>query len=159
VTSALEALLAARQVDVAVLESDELRKILTVHPRYDDAERELFYRQMTWIGALLVEHGVPVIFDATANRRRYRDPAKRQIAGLLEVWVDCPLEVCMARDPKGIYRAAREGAAGNVPGFESAYEPPDHPAVVVDGVGENPESAARRVVEKLEERGYLTRGI
>jgi adenylylsulfate kinase len=159
VARSLESLLAALQVDVAVLESDALRKILTVDPQYGDEERERFYRQMTWIGALLVEHGVPVIFDATANRRRYREPAGRRIARFLEVWVDCPLDVCMARDPKGIYRQAREGVAGNVPGLQAAYEPPEDPAIVVRGDTESPESAARRIVAKLEESGYLERAI
>ena len=53
--------------------------IFTPRPRYDEEEREAFYRQMVYIGALLTQHGVPVIFDATANRRRYRDQARQQI--------------------------------------------------------------------------------
>ena len=65
-----------RGIDVAVLESDVLRRIFTVRPQYDEQEREAFYRQMVYIGTLLTQHGVPVIFDATANRRRYRDQAR-----------------------------------------------------------------------------------
>ena len=113
-----------RGVDVAVLESDALRQIFTPHPHYDEQERATFYRQLVYVGTLLTRHGVPVIFDATANRRTYRDGARQQIPRFLEVYVDCPLETCMSRDPKGIYRKAREGAANTVPGLQAAYEPP-----------------------------------
>jgi adenylylsulfate kinase len=142
-------------MDVAVLESDALRPIFTPHPRYDDEERDTFYAQMVFVGALLTRHGVPVIFDATANRRRYRDQARQEIAKLLEVYVDCPLETCIARDPKGIYRAAREGASTTVPGLQAAYEPPRNPDVVVHGDRDAPEVAAQRIIAKLAEKNYL----
>jgi adenylylsulfate kinase len=110
---------------------------------------------MVYIGALLTKHGVPVIFDATANRRRYRDAAREQIPRFMEVYVECPLEICIGRDPKGIYRKAHEGEADTVPGLQSAYEPPDKPELVVDGSQEQPETAARRVISKLAEKGYI----
>jgi adenylylsulfate kinase len=61
VAAALKAQLAARGIDAVVLESDVLRQIFTVHPRYDEAERDVFYRQISYVGELLVKHGVPVI--------------------------------------------------------------------------------------------------
>ena len=147
--------LSARGVDVAVLESDALRRVFTPHPRYDEEERQVFYGAMVYVGRLLTEHGVSLIFDATANRRAYRDRAREQIPKFLEVFVDCPLAVCIARDPKGIYRKALEKTATTVPGVQVAYEPPEHPDVVVKGDQELPAIAAQRVVAKLIERGYL----
>jgi len=151
IAAKLIAQLNARGVDVALLESDELRKIFTPHPRYDPEERDMFYRQMVYIGALLTHHGVPVIFDATANRRVYRDWARKQISKFVEVYVECPLATCIARDPKGIYRRAREGEAQTLPGLQAAYEAPEKPEVVLEGDREAPEDAARRVITKLEE--------
>lgn len=151
----LRGMLVARNVNVAVLESDALRLVLTPNPRYDDAERETFYGAMVYIGRLLAAHGVSVIFDATANRRAFRDKARREIARFLEVHVDCPLPVCEARDPKGIYRKAREGKAANVPGVHAEYEPPLHPDLVIRGDTEKPAEAARRIVAALVERGYI----
>jgi len=156
--TSLKAQLADRGIDAAVLESDVLRQILTLHPRYDEQEREAFYRQMVYIGTLLTRHGVPVIFDATANRRCYRDRAREEIPRFIEVYVDCPLEICIARDPKGIYRKAREGEANTVPGVQSAYEPPEKPDVIVNGGQDMPEAAARSVIVKLAEKGYLRNG-
>jgi adenylylsulfate kinase len=155
VAEALHAELAGRGVNVAVLESDALRRILTPDPRYDEPERDTFYGGMTYIGWLLTRHGVSVIFDATANRRDYRDRARRRIAQFLEVHVDCPLSVCESRDPKGIYRRARAGKAANVPGIQAEYEPPLQPDLVVRGDTEKPADAGRRIVAALVERGWL----
>jgi adenylylsulfate kinase len=156
VSRALASELGARGIDAAVLESDAMRTVFTPHPGYSEEERNIFYNQMTWIGALLVHHGVPVIFDATANRRSFREAARRVIPRFIEVYVHCPLEVCIARDPKGIYRRARQFEASSVPGMQAPYEPPEEPDVVVEGDREDPDSAARRVVTKLLEKGYIT---
>lgn len=153
ITHALKTQLNDRGVDVAVLESDTLRKVFGADQPYTVEGREAFYRQMIFVGTLLVEHGVPVIFDATANRRAYRDRARREIARFIEVYVDVPLSTCMARDPKGIYRSAVAGEATNVPGLQDPYEPPESPDVIVHG--DNPESDARRIVDKLVGDGYL----
>jgi adenylylsulfate kinase len=151
IAKALKAQLADRGVDVAVLESDVLRKVFAGD--YDAKGREAFYRQMAFVGALLAEHGVPVVFDATANRRAYRDQARREIGKFIEVYVDVPLATCLARDPKGIYRSAAAGQAAGVPGLQDPYEPPELPEIVVQG--EIPESDARRIIQKLIEKGYL----
>ena len=155
VSSALEKELASLGVNVAVLESDALRKVFTPNPRYDEEERDLFYGAVAHVGRILTEHGVSVIFDATANRRAYRDRARREIARYLEVFVDCPLAVCMARDPKGIYRRGKEGSAAGVPGLTADYEPPTAPDVVVRGETEAPEVTAHRIVRKLIEKRYV----
>ena len=147
---ALKAVLAARGIDCAVLESDVLRAVLTPQPCFDEQERDTFYNQMAFIGALLTQHGVAVIFDATANRREHRDGARRRIAKFLEVWVNSPLEICMARDPKGIY-----GKGVTVPGLQVAYEPPMSPDVVIQGDREDSGEAAQRIVAVLVQRGYV----
>jgi adenylylsulfate kinase-like enzyme len=95
------------------------------------------------------------VFDATGNRRAYRDAARRRIARFAEVFVDTPLEVCAARDPKGLYRAAREGRSATLPGAQAAYEPPEHPELAIRGDAGTPEEGARAVIALLEGRGWL----
>lgn len=151
----LTAQLAARGVDVAVLESDALRKVFVRHPVYNEEEREIFYEQMVYVGVLLTRHGVPVIFDATANRLQYREKARQQISKFLEIYVDSPLGVYIQRDPKGIYRLALEGKADAVPGLQVEYESPEKPDLIVHGDNESPERAASRIIERLVEKGYL----
>jgi adenylylsulfate kinase-like enzyme len=107
---------------------------------------------------MLVLNGVPVIVDATANLRAYRERARDAIPRFLEVHVRCPLAVCQARDPKGIYRRGAEGTARDVPGVSAPFEPPLKPEVVVDGEREDPAAAARRIVSALEKQGSLPGG-
>jgi adenylylsulfate kinase len=156
VTAALAEHLGKTGIAFTVLESDRMRKIFSDNPQYDERERELFYGSLAFIGGVLVEHGVSVIFDATANRRSYRKRAREHIARFVEVFVDCPLEVCAIRDPKGIYRMAREGKASNVPGLQASYEPPENPDIVIHADREDPQEAARRIMEMLTAKGLLS---
>jgi adenylylsulfate kinase len=145
----------ARGTEAAVLESDVLRTQLTPFPRYDEAERDFVYGALAQLGALLVARGRPVIFDATANRRRYRDAARAAIARFAEVHVDTPLEACRARDVKGLYRAAREGKSSALPGAQAPYEAPAAPELVVHGDRGTPAEGAASVMRWLGERGWL----
>jgi adenylylsulfate kinase len=139
-------LLHERGVEASVLESDVMRTQLTPFPRYDDPDRNFFYSSLADFGVLLVDAGRPVIFDATANRRAYRDAARRRIGRFAEVHVDTPLEVCRARDPKGLYRQ----------GMQIPYEPPLAPELVVRGAGGTPLAAAEEVLALLEQRGWVS---
>ncbi len=112
---------------------------------------------MAHVGAMFVAHGVPVVFDATANRRAYRDEARRLIPRFVEVFVDCPLEACVARDPKGLYRKALAGSIATLPGVQTTYEPPERPDVHIRSDREEPEAGARRIIDDLVERGLLTK--
>jgi adenylylsulfate kinase len=142
-------------VKVTILESDALRKVFSTSPSYDDRDREYFYASLAFIGRLLTEHGISVILDATANRRSYRDRARQHIPRFLEVFVDCPLAICIQRDPKGIYRKASTGEASHVPGLQAAYEPPNDPDVVIHGDSDNAADAGHRIIEVLIRRGFL----
>ena len=155
IARALEERIKARGVKVQILESDEVRKSLTPRPTYTEDEREAFYRALVYIGELLVKHGVNVVFDATANKRVYRDEARRRLSRFLEVYVKCPLEVAINRDPKGLYRKALRGEITELPGLQKPYEEPLNPEVVVEADRERPEDAAAKIERKLKELGYL----
>jgi len=110
---------------------------------------------MVYIGRLLVENGVNVIFAATANKCHHRAWARGAIDKLVEVYVKCPLETCMARDSKGIYAKALAGEATTVPGLQDSYEPPESPEVVVETDRQSPQECARQIVARLEELTLL----
>ncbi|OGW54814.1 MAG: hypothetical protein A2Z46_04110 [Nitrospirae bacterium RBG_19FT_COMBO_55_12] len=148
VTRELVKKLEAQGTRVVVLESDEMRKILTPEPTYSPEERDWFYRTLALLGALLTRSGVNVVFDATANKRAYRDHARALIQRFIEVYVDCPIEICRKRDPKGIYARASSGRATGVPGVQASYEPPLRPELTVDGQA-SPETGAKAIVNKL----------
>jgi adenylylsulfate kinase len=151
IARALLEVLHARGVDAAVLESDVMRTQLTPFPRYDDADRDAFYSLLAGIAAVVVSREKPVILDATANRRAYRDAARKAIPRFAEVYVDTPLEVCAARDTKGLYK---KGAA--LPGVGAPYEPPLAPELVVHGDRGSPQQGAAAIVELLRRKGWLS---
>ena len=132
IVSALTPQLEAMGFVVEVLESDEVRRVLTPIPTYSEAERDLFYRALAFTGQRLVAHGVTVVFDATAHRRVYRDFARSVIPRFIEVAVECPLATCMERDKKGTYRKGRSGESHTVPGLQSPYEAPLSPDLRID---------------------------
>jgi len=140
-------LLHDKAVDAAVLESDVMRTQLTSFPRYDDADRDFFYGTLAEFGVLLARRGRPIIFDATANRRRYRDAARSGIDRFCEVYVDTPLAVCRARDPKGLYRS---GSLADL-----AYEPPARAELVLSGERLTPAQAAEEIISYLRTRRWL----
>ncbi len=154
ITRELVKQLRASRVSVVVLESDEMRKILTPAPTYSDEERSRFYRALALIGALLTRSGINVIFDATANKRAYRDQARQAINKFLEVYVVCPQDICVKRDPKGIYAQAALKTATNVPGIQAAYEPPVSPDLTLDGQA-LPALEASRIMDTLKQRLYI----
>jgi adenylylsulfate kinase len=144
-----------RGVRVQILDSDQLRQVLTPEPSYSREERDWFYRTMAYIGQLLTQNGVNVIFAATANRRYHRDWARQAIERFMEVYVRCSLDTCMARDQKGVYQKALTGQATTVPGLQVPYEPPEAPELTVDTERRSPEECVGHIVTRLEELSFL----
>jgi adenylylsulfate kinase len=152
IVAALKPKLEGLGLRVEVLESDEVRRIITPVATYSQAERDQFYRALAFLGARLVTHGVTVVFDATANRRVYRDFARQLIPRFVEIAVDCPLNVCMERDKKGTYHKGVRGESSTVPGLQEPYEAPLNPDLRVDSTKTTPEAAADRILSVVTQR-------
>jgi adenylylsulfate kinase len=142
-------------VEAQILSSDSLRKVLTPEPSYSLEERDIVYATLVYVAKLLTQNGVNVIIDATGNLRRYREAAKKQIPKFVEVYLKCPLEVCMKRElsrgktylaPKQIYAKAMKGKAPTVPGVGQPYEPPLRPQITVDTTRTTPEAVAQKIL-------------
>lgn len=143
-------------INVEVLESDELRKILTPKPAYSEEERNWFYNVIVYIARLLVKNGVNVIIDATGNKRAYRDSARRHMSKFVEVYVKCPLDICMKRDTKGLYKKALEGVVETLPGIQTLYEEPLKPEVTVETDKLTIDESVELVLNKLREIGHIS---
>ena len=140
---------------VVSLESDSLRKILTPEPTYSRKERDWFYSVMTYMGQMLTSNGINVIFDATGNRKAHRDTARSSIDKFMEVYVKCPLEECIARDPKGLYRMAKEGKASTVPGIQELFEEPESPEIITESNRTSPEDGAEHIIARMKKKGWV----
>ena len=152
----LRALLAEKGIHTQILDSDELRTVLTPEPTYSRAERNWFYDVVVYLAQMLTANGVNVLVAATAPRRAYRTNARRRIARFAEVHVDCSLEQCAQRDPHGMYEKAWAGELPTLPGVGSPFEKPLAPEVRVDTGRYDPETAARIIWETLAGRGFWT---
>ena len=137
-----------------ILELDQIRKTLTPEPRYTDTERDVVYRALGWMARLLTEAGIPVIVDATAHRRAWRDLTRATIPHFAEVQIVCPLEVARARERSrsgsnpscGIYEHA--GQPGTpVPGLDVPYEPALFAELIIDSDRESVAEAAHRIAD------------
>jgi adenylylsulfate kinase len=149
-------LLEERNIHAQLLSSDALRKILTPKPSYALEERDVVYNTLVYIAVLLTQNGVNVVIDATANLRRYRDLARDNIPQFIEVYLECPMEVCMKREakrketyqaPREIYSRALGTKNDTVPGLGQPYEPPLHPEVNVNTVQSTSEKAVQRILD------------
>ena len=138
---------------VTRLELDEIRESVTPAPRYTDRERDIVYRALGYMAALLVETDTPVLIDATAHRRIWRDLVREAVPHFAEVQLVCPLAVCQKREqerapghaPRNIYgRAGRPGAT--VPGVDVVYEAALAPELLIDTSLQSAPESVKQVV-------------
>ncbi len=157
----VRSILAEGGINVKVLELDKIRKFITPKPSYSEEERDIVYSSLVYMAKLLVESSKPVIIDATANRRKYRERARKEIDNFAEVFIKCSLDTCMERErrrkaeyaPSGIYKRAKEEGA-TVPGVNVPYEKPENPEVTVDSEKMSVEECAEEVVAFINKKQY-----
>jgi adenylylsulfate kinase len=142
------------RVAAQVLSVEMVREVLTPRPKYTEQEREVVYSALVFVSKMLAQNGVNVIIDATANRRRYRNEARRGITRFAEIYLKCPLEICMKRErrrrrrfgaPSHIYAKARTGASKTVPGIGVPYEVPPCPELTVDTSQLKPKESTEQI--------------
>lgn len=141
--------------NVEVLDGDVVRTHLSKGLGYSKEDRDTNIRRIAFVCKLLTRNGAAVIAAAISPYREVREEARREIGNFVEVYVRCPLEVCVERDVKGLYKKALAGEIPNFTGVSDPYEEPLAPEVVVDTHLQTPEQSAQMVISKLEELGYL----
>jgi adenylylsulfate kinase len=143
-----------RHVAAQVLSVEMVREVLTPRPKYTEEERHVVYGALVFVSTMLARNNVNVIIDATANRRRYRNGARRRIMRFAEIYLKCPLEICMQREkgrkrrfgaPSRIYAKARTGASKTVPGIGVPYEIPLSAELTVDTCQLRPNQSAEQI--------------
>jgi len=119
-----------RGIQVQILDGDEIRKSLCSDLGFSMRDRCENIRRIATVADLLVRNGIVVVVATISPLHSMRRIAKEQIDSLIEIFVDAPLDVCEARDPRGLYKRARAGDLPGFTGIESAYEPPLLPDIV-----------------------------
>jgi adenylyl-sulfate kinase len=154
----LETAIRARGFPVLVLDGDEVRTWLTAGLGFSREDREENLRRIAHLATFLNQAGVITITAAISPYASARQRAREVVGRFVEVYVDCPLEVCEQRDVKGLYRRARRGEIERFTGVSDPYEPPAAPEVAVHTAGESREACVARIVACVEAAGYLPAG-
>jgi bifunctional enzyme CysN/CysC len=119
--------LAARGCRLELLDGDTVRKHLSQGLGFSREDRDENIRRIGFVAGLLTRNGVIALVAAISPYRAVREEVRASIGTFVEVYVNAPLEVCEARDPKGLYRKARAGTLSAFTGVDDPYEPPQHP--------------------------------
>lgn len=157
--STLAALLADRlrsmHLNVEVLDGDVVRTHLCRDLGFGKADREENVRRVAFVCELLSRNGVIAIAALISPYRAGREEARVQIGNFVEVYMNCPLDVLIQRDVKGLYKKALAGEIPNFTGISDPYEPPLAAELTIDSSTELPERSVERVLQRLEELGII----
>jgi len=140
-----------------LLDGDNVRHGLNRDLGFTDADRVENIRRVAEAAKLFVDAGLIVLVSFISPFRSERRMA-RELVGereFIEVFVDTPLEICMQRDPKGLYVKAKAGEIRNFTGIDSPYEAPEKAEITLTTEVADPATHAERIVSYLRERGYI----
>ncbi|MCR4281787.1 MAG: sulfate adenylyltransferase subunit CysN [Bauldia sp.] len=142
-----------------LLDGDNVRHGLNRDLGFTDADRVENIRRVAETAKLFVDAGLIVLVSFISPFRSERDMARELVepGEFLEVFVDAPLDVAEARDPKGLYKKARAGEIRNFTGIDSPYEPPSNPDVRLDTTSASADDLAETVIARLRADGHLGR--
>lgn len=143
---------------VTLLDGDIVRKHLSSELGFSREHRDLNVRRIGYVASEIVKHrGIAIcapIAPYRESRRAVREMIE-QYGGFFEVYVSTPLEVCEARDRKGLYAKARAGLVKAFTGVSDPYEVPEHPELSLDTSQLTVDEAVQRILLKLEQEGFL----
>jgi len=143
--------------DVQRLDGDVVRQDLTRDLGFSKEDRDENIRRITFVAELLSNNGVATMCSFISPYRNARANARARCANFLEVYVECPMETLVERDPKGLYKKALAGEIAGFTGVDDPYEVPEAPEIVVHSGSETIEQSTRVIVGELERRGLIGR--
>ena len=158
--NAVEQVLHQQRHHTYVLDGDNVRHGLNKNLGFSPEDREENIRRVGEVAKLFADAGTVVMTAFISPYCADRDQARALIAAdrFVEVFVDCPLDVCEERDTKGLYKKARAGEIKEFTGISAPYEPPLNPEVTVNTAALSIEECAQAVVETLVKTGLVPAG-
>jgi bifunctional enzyme CysN/CysC len=142
-----------------MLDGDNVRHGLNKDLGFTSQDRVENIRRVAEVARLMADAGLITLVSFISPFRSERRMARELLGAgeFFEIYVDAPLAVAEARDPKGLYRKARQGALKNFTGVDSPYEPPERPEIRIDTLALSPAEAAERIVAHIAAAGVLAR--
>jgi adenylyl-sulfate kinase len=144
-----------RGTPVEVLDGDEVRQRLSRDLGFSKADRDEHIRRVAFVCEVLIRHHIVVIVAAISPYRALREQIRLQLSAYVEIYVECPIDVVVKRDVKGLYHKAISGAIAHFTGISDPYEPPSAPEGVVNTSHQTPEQSLEQVWTLLQELGLV----
>jgi sulfate adenylyltransferase len=137
---------------VTLLDADQVRPLLCPDLGYSEEDRLKNMLRLAFVAKEVVRHGGLAIVAAVSPLERHRQVVREQFApsSFLQVWVDTPLQECIRRDVKGMYRAALAGQIQQFTGIGAPYEPPLEPEVVCKTVDYTVDQCVNQIMSAIE---------
>lgn len=140
---------------VEVLDGDVVRTLLCHGLGFSREDREENIRRIGFVCELLSRNGVIAIAAAISPYRAGRDELRKRIPNFVEVHMNCPVEILIQRDVKGLYKKALAGEIAQFSGISDPYEPPISPEVTIDSSTDSLESSLAAILHRLMELGII----
>jgi adenylyl-sulfate kinase len=145
----LEKYLRDRGANVEVLDGDVVRTFLSKGLGFNKEDRDENIRRIGFVCELLSRNGVIAIAAVISPYRAAREMVRERIPDFIEVYLECPVEVLVERDSKGLYKAALAGQIAHFTGISDPYEPPLNPEVTIHSAEETPEEGVEKILAAL----------
>ena len=150
-------MLMERGRQATVLDGDVVRTHLSKGLGFSKEDRDTNILRIGFVAGEVARHNGTVVCAAISPYRYTRNEARKMVGAdnFVEIWVNTPLEVCEARDIKGLYAMARRGEIKGFTGIDDPYEEPVNPELTINTVDRTPQECAQEIIDYLEERGFL----
>ncbi|MGJ0395318.1 MAG: sulfate adenylyltransferase subunit CysN [Methylocystis sp.] len=157
IANLVEMKLLERHAHTAMLDGDNIRHGLNRDLGFTDVDRVENIRRIGEVAKLMVDAGLIVLCAFISPFRAERQMARSLVeeGEFIEIFLDTPLDVCISRDPKGLYKKALAGEIKNFTGVDQTYEIPASPELHIRFMNERPEEIADRIIQELETRNVL----
>lgn len=136
-------------ISCEVLDGDIIRQHLSSDLGFSAKDRETNVLRVAYICQLLNKHGINTIVALISPSSDTRNKVRSSLNNFIEIYVDCPLDECIRRDTKGLYKKALAGEILDFTGISSPYNPPNHPEIILRTGEEDVNQSVQQVLEYL----------
>jgi len=151
----LEEELSERELIVDILDGNSARQKFSPKLGFSKKDRDAHVKRIADECKKLCDNGLTVICALISPYREARDDARKKIGDFVEVYVKCPVSVCMERDVRGLYKKAQAGEIKDFTGVSAPYEEPENAEVIVETDIETPEESVQKIIITLEALEYV----
>jgi adenylyl-sulfate kinase len=137
------------------LDGDIVRQSLSRDLGFSKEDRDKNIERIIFVSKLLSRNGVAVLTSFVSPYREKRAQARKETTNFFEIYVKCPVEVCIERDVKGMYKKALNGEIKDFTGVSDPYEEPENPELLISSDKESPDESVDRIMSMLSESGFL----